>query len=650
LDVNSIVSQLMAIERQPITDLQTQQTQYQTKLSAYGQVKSVLAAFQTAAQGLSDPKKFQVYVGTVSDSSVLSASTDSSASPASYQIETTQLAQQHKISSGAYTSMNDVAGTGSLTLQFGTYDGTAGTFTLNDAKPAASITIDASNNTLAGVRDAINAANAGVSAGIINDGTGYRLVLTSKDSGVANSIKLTAADGDGNNTDTSGLSALAYDPMAASGSGRNLTQVEGARNALFSIDGIAISKSSNTVSDAIQGVTLTLGKKNIGQPVSLSVDQDSKSISAAAQAFVKAYNDANKLIRSLSAANAQAGTAAPLNGDGTLRGVASQLRSILSSSLSAPLTSLSQAGITFQLDGTLALDSTKFQAALMTNSSAVAGVFSTKASTPDSQIGLVATTKNTQAGSYSVDITALATRGQLTGSQAANLVISAGVNDQVTLQVDGVNTSVTLTPGTYATATALAAELQTRINATSGVSAAVSQSAGVLSITSNNYGSGTGATVTGGSGATGLFGAAPTSQAGQDVSGQINGQTATGHGQILTANAGSPAEGISILVSGGALGARGNLTYAEGIAKQLDRYLDGVLGTSGGISARTEGINTSIKRLSARQTALESQMTLIEKRYRAQFAALDTMISSMNKTSSFLTQQLASITNMNSNK
>lgn len=649
LDVNSIVSQLMAIERQPITSLQNQEAAYQSQLSAYGQAKSALATFQTAVQALSDPAKFKVYAGTVSDSSVLSVTAGSSASPASYQIETTQLAQQHKLDSGAYASMSDIVGTGSLTIQFGTYDGTAGTFTQNGSKPSATITIDSSNNTLSGIRDAINAANAGVSAGIVNDGTGYRLVITSKDSGVANSIKLTAADGDGNNTDSSGLSALAYDPTATAGTGKNLTQLAQARNALFTIDGIAISKPGNTVTDAIEGVTLNLAKTNAGQPVSVSISQDSKTVSGAVQAFVKAYNDANKTVRDLTAYDAQNKRASVLTGDSTLRSVATQLRSILTGSVNSALSTLSQIGVGFQQDGTLGLDTAKLQSALDSNFSGVAALFATNASIPDSQISLVSATSNTQEGTYAIQVTGLATQGQLTGSSPAGLTITAGVNDQLDLMVNGSSVSVTLSPGTYATASDLATELQARINSAASGSVTVSGSGGTLGITSSQYGSSSIISITGGNAAAGLFGTSPASVPGQDVSGSINGQSATGLGQVLTGATGNAAEGLSIRVSGGAIGPRGNLTFSQGIAKRLDQYLGNLLGDTGSIAARTDGINSSIKRLTSRQADLEDRMTMIEQRYRAQFTALDTMLSSMNKTSTYLTQQLTMLSNTTSN-
>jgi flagellar hook-associated protein 2 len=219
LDVNTIVSQLMAVEQRPLTVLNQKESGYQTKLSAYGTLKGALSAFQSAMQGLSDPGRFQAIKATVADDSILTASSNGNgkAMAGTYSIEVQQLAQQQKIRSSGFDSTSTVVGSGTLTIQYGTYDSNQNTFTLNSGKAAETITIDPSNNTLSGMRDAINSANVGVSATIINDGTSNRLVLTTKDSGAANSIKISVSDDDNTNLDTSGLSQLSFDPTAGAG-------------------------------------------------------------------------------------------------------------------------------------------------------------------------------------------------------------------------------------------------------------------------------------------------------------------------------------------------------------------------------------------------------------------------------------------------
>ena len=648
LDVNGIVGQLMAAERQPLIALSKQEAAYTQKLSAFGQMRGALASFQNALQGLASGGRFQALSATSSDSQVLTASAGGKAVPASYQIETTQLAQQHKLASAGYASVNDVVGSGTLTIQFGTYDSGANTFTANADKATKNITIAPAGNTLAGIRDAINAANAGVTATIVNDGSaaGNKLVLTSADSGAANSLKISVADDDGTPLDGGGLSALAYDPTAVAGSGKNLGQTAAAQDALLKIDGIAVRQSTNTVKNAIDGVTLNLAQTNAGKALTLTVSRDTKAVTDAVQAFVKAYNDASGTIRKLTAFNGPGATNGVLLGDATARTIQTQLRGLLNAPVDSggALTTLSQIGVSFGKDGTLALDSTKLDTAIANNFDGIAALFAKAGKTTDSLVSYSAGTSKTQAGTYAVSVSQLATRGATQGSQAATLTVTAGTNDQLDLTVDGKAVSVTLAAATYASADALAAEIQSKVNGATGASGSVlvSQSGGVLSITSARYGSASQAAVTGGNGVASLLGS-PVVSSGVDVAGTINGVTATGNGQTLTGAAGNASEGLALLISGGALGARGHVTFSRGYAVQIDQYLDGVLGNEGSLKARTNGIDNSIKTLDQRQEQLEARLAQIEKRYRAQFVALDAMLSSMNSTSNYLAQQLANL-------
>lgn len=649
LDVNGIVSQLMAAERQPLTALIKQEAVYTQKLSAFGQVRGALASFQGALQDLGSGSKFQALSATASDATVLSASASGTATPGSYQIEVSQLAQQQKLASSGYATTDAVVGSGTLTIQFGTYDSGLNSFTANADKATKSIAIDPANNTLSGIRDAINAANAGVTATIVNDGStaGNRLVLTSADSGAANSLKISVTDDDGNGLDGSGLSALAYNPTAAAGSGKNLGQVAAAQDALLKIDGIAVKQSTNTVKNAIDGVTLNLVQTNVGKALTLTVSRDIKTVTDAVQAFVNAYNNANGTLKKLTAFNGPGAQNGILLGDSTARTIQTQMRGLLNTSVDSggALTTLSQIGVSFGSDGTLSLDSAKLNTAINTNFDGIAALFAKAGKTTDSLVSYSASTSKTQPGSYAVSVSQLATRGTTQGSQAASLTVTAGVNDQLNLTVDGQIVSVTLAAATYASADALAAEIQSKVNGATGASGSVllSQTGGVLRITSARYGSASQAAVTGGNGLASLLGAAPVITGGTDVAGIINGVAATGSGKTLTGAAGNASEGLGLFIAGGALGARGTVTFSHGYAFQLGQYLDTVLGNDGSLKARTNGIDSSIKSLDQRQAQLEARLTQIEKRYRAQFTALDSMISSMNSTSTFLTQQLASL-------
>ncbi len=656
LDVNGIVSQLMAVERRPLDLLARREADYQAKLSAFGTLKGALSAFQSAMQGLSDPAKFQAIKAGAADDSILNATANvkGKAVPGSYSVEVQQLAQQQKVSSDGFASLSSVVGSGTLTIQYGTYDNGTNTFSLNNAKAAQTIKIDPSSNTLSGVRDAINAANAGVSATIINDGAGNRLVLTAKDTGAANSIRITVIDDDGTNLDSTGLSQLAYDPAATAGSGRNLTQVQAAQDAKLQIDGIAISKPSNIVTDAIEGLTLNLLKSNAGSPTTLDVARDTAGVKASVEAFVKSFNSINQTLKDLSGYNSATKKGGILQGDSTALSIQRGIRATLTAAVGqipGSFASLSQIGVSFQKDGSLALDSTKLQAAMDSGFDQIGGLFAMRGTSSDSLISYDGASEKTVAGNYAVAVTQLATRASLTASQAAGLIITAGINDQLNINVDGVVASVTLAAGTYGSADALAAEVQSKLNgavslSTAGVSVLVSQSAGVLNIASAHYGSSSSVGLSGGNGASNLMGVAPVITAGMDVAGTINGVAATGSGQMLTA--GEAADGLRLAINGGPLGARGTINFSRGYADQLNKLATNLLATDGIIAGRVDGINGSIKDLDRRQEDFTNRLSTTEARYRAQFTALDTMLSSLNQTSQFLQQQLAALPKNNS--
>ncbi len=638
LDINGLVSKLMAVEQRPLTLLDTKEASLQAKLSAYGSLKGALASFQNAAAALSTPAKFSALKASVADDTLFSASAAAGAAPGRYEIEVQSLAQAQKLKSGTFATLDETVGSGTLTIQFGTYSG--GSFTLNPDKSTQTITIDSTDASLAGVRDAINEADIGVRASIINDGSGYRLVIASNSSGLANALKISVADDDGTDTDGAGLSQLTFD--ASSGGTMNLSQTVAAQNAVAVIDGIPVSNASNTISGALEGVTLNLAKTGT---TTLDVAKDNASVQSAIEAFVKGYNDLNKTLGDLSRYNADTKQASLLTGDSTLRSVQSQLRAVFNTALATAgggMSTLSEIGLGFQRDGTLRLDSTKLNAALNDPTKDVATLFAAIGKPSDSLMAFSAATADTKNGRYAVEITQLATRGTASGSTSAALTITSGVNDTLDFTVDGALGSITLAAGTY-TADSLAAELQSRINgalSSSGPTVTVSQSGGVLSVVSDRYGAVSSVSIGGGSALADLFGA-PVQTDGLDVAGSIGGFPATGSGQTLTGS--GDAQGLTIEVSGGATGDRGTIDFARGYATLLDKLIEGMLKTDGLINGRIDGVNDSIQALGPQREALSRRLELIEKRYRAQFTALDAMVASMTQTSTFLQQQLANL-------
>lgn len=361
LDLGSLLEGLKSSEQQRMVPLQNRAASYNTKLSAYGTLQSAFANFQSAAETLSDPALFKG-VKTQSDSSAFTASAGSSAAPGSYSIEVGPLARAQSLVSAGRASMDDTVGSGGkITLSLGNGAG--------DTSATAQIDIAEGDSSLAGIRDAINAADIGVSASIINDGsdTPYRLVLSSNTTGTDAQISISVS-GEGGDGATPLADLLTYDSNAQDGgSNAVMEQSVPARNASLSVNGIPIVSQSNTVEGAIQGVTLTLTGES-SEPQALSTRRDTGAVRSALEKFVSAYNQVSKLSGKLTAFNAEDKTRGVLLGDSTVRNVQSQVRNTLNTPVDGgAFNSLAEIGISLQRDGTMQIDDKVLDKALADN-------------------------------------------------------------------------------------------------------------------------------------------------------------------------------------------------------------------------------------------------------------------------------------------
>ncbi|EPZ15428.1 hypothetical protein M622_15965 [Thauera terpenica 58Eu] len=357
IDVSGIVSQLMEIERQPLKALDTKEASVQARISAFGSIKSSLSTLQNAIAGLKLPAGgnaldfYSTYSGTLSDDGVASVTATDGTVPGKYSLEVTQLAKENRLISAAGTSI----GSGELTISLGSADGTATT---------RSTTVSIGDGSLSAVRDAINGANAGVTAAVINGDAGPQLVLSANEGGSKQFISL------------SGVSGLDYSPAAPTA---NFTTQQTAQSALITLNGVAIESQSNKISDALEGVTIDLKKATeADKPVTLTLARDTSSINKVLEKFVSAYNEYNTLARDLGRYDPSTDKAGALLGDSALRGADSKMRSMLSS-VPAELAgldkkTLSDIGISTQKDGSLKLDSGKLDKALAADFAGVAKV------------------------------------------------------------------------------------------------------------------------------------------------------------------------------------------------------------------------------------------------------------------------------------
>ena len=653
LNVTSLVSQLMATQQQPLLNLQTQQATYQAEISAYGSLAGTLSTLQTDATNLSSSNLYSAYSATASASGFFTSSANATASAGSYGLAITNLAQANKLASNTHSATTSTTvGSGNITFQFGTT--TAGIFSPSATQPAQTLTIDSAHNSLAGISAAINSANVGVTASIANDGSGYRLVLTSNNSGAANSLKVSVSDTAGSpaGTSTSLATALTYDPNTAGV--HNMTQTVAGKDAVFTLDGMAMTSASNTVTNAIQGVSLTLTQPTT-TPLTLTVAANTTLIQSAVQSFVTDYNAAQASIKSLTAYNATTKTAAILTGDSTVMSVQTQLRAILNTPLSTAgggLNNLADVGITFNKDGTLALNSATLSSVLADPTKNIATLFASVGVPSDPLVKFGTATTAAKGGNYAVNISQMATQGTLTGSAApVTTTIASGSNDQFNINVNGIAAAITIPAGSYSSTT-LAAQVQSQINGAAALSAAgitVSvgyDGSGNMLITSNQYGSASTVTASAAGsngGFANLFGA-PVSAAGLDVAGTIGGASAHGIGQTLTATTGNPA-GLTLNITGGATGARGTVAYAAGIGSQLASLLGNMTSISGMIANRTSNLQTRISNIGTKTTQENARLAAIQAQYQKQFSSLDKVMASMSQTSTFLTQQITSLQN-----
>ena len=338
LDIAGLVQNLVAAEAAPVeTRIGKQEARVQAKLSAFGSLKSALSQFRDKLEVMKSLDTFLTRAGSSGNEDLFSVTVGQSALPAKYSVEVVQLAQTQKLSSAAFAAPDTVVGTGTLNIVVGT--------------EAFNIEITDQNNTLAGIRSAINDAleNTGVSATIVSADAGSYLILSGEKTGVANSMVITQSGGDG------GLSALEYDP----GNGLNsLSQITAAQDALVRIDGLDIASDSNLIDGAIEGVTIQLLQENPGFTDALTVANDHEAVRKSIDEFVTSYNNLVSTFDQLTNYNAEADLAAPLLGDSTIRGIRDQIRrefSVNVTDIDATFGSLSEIGVEIQLDGKLAV-------------------------------------------------------------------------------------------------------------------------------------------------------------------------------------------------------------------------------------------------------------------------------------------------------
>jgi len=376
LNVESIITQLTALEQRPLTKLKTVASTIQTRLSALAQIKSQVSALSDAAFKLTLDGSWRGVTVNSSRPSAVSGSVSGTAAAASFGVEVAQLARSQSVASSA-VPVGASLGTGTLTIEMGSWNlgVVPPTFPLVPSG-SVSVVVAAGEDTLAAIAQKINDSAAGLSATVLRDASGERLLVRSRETGEATGFRIQVSnDGDGNDTDNLGLSRLAFDlgsavaavppsvvPKAAYGMGAN--EYQAGRNAQATINGVPVSSASNSLSDAIPGLKLQFSEVTTGQ-VEVTLAPDLASVRKNMDDFVAAYNALNKTLSDATRYDAESRTAGVLQGDPTAVGLQNALRNLLgSSSTGSTFARLADVGISLQVGGALAVNGSKRDAAL----------------------------------------------------------------------------------------------------------------------------------------------------------------------------------------------------------------------------------------------------------------------------------------------
>ena len=363
LDVQSIVSQLMKVEQQPLNQLKSTASSLQTKLSAYGTVKSALSGFQDAASKLLDTNSWKAKTFSSNNTSVVTGSAAEGALATSFGLKINDLAQVQSTRSIGIATGTALGASGRLGIQLGEWSGT--TFTAGSGS-AVSISI-ADTDSFTDIATKINSAGAGVTAVVVKTGANDQLLLRGNTTGAASGFQVKSFDeNDAEITDgTTGVGVLAYDYSDTAGSFFGMTQTQAAQDANIEIDGITVTSATNTVANAVPGITLNLLAKTTTD-ATITVGDDTAAIKSRVEAFQTAFNKLATTLTDLTKYDAAAKKGGTLQGDSTAVGLQNVLRSMLGATgpSGTAFNRLSDIGLQMQRDGTLSINNTKLDAAL----------------------------------------------------------------------------------------------------------------------------------------------------------------------------------------------------------------------------------------------------------------------------------------------
>jgi flagellar hook-associated protein 2 len=602
LDTASIVQQLLQLERQPLQVIERRQQEHRRADEAWGQIVTRLSTLRTATNKLTDPAWLQkTTAATSSNDAVARAATSGGATPGSLSFTVDQLATRHQVAvGGTYASAEATVGAGELTL------------TRSDGQ-TSNVTLGAG----ATLQDAARALNdlAGTSAQVLKVADGaYRLLVTASETGANAAFTATSTVG--------GIADGANEVLAAG------------QNATLSLGGLTLSRSSNTVTDLMEGVSLQLTGTGA---VTVDVAQDLDEGVTQVKGFVDGLNGLLNQIGTATKSSAEQGSRGPLNGDPLARDLAVRLRGALSQITAGDgeFRTLSQIGVSLTRDGRVTLDEDKLRNALSTDPQAVASLLG-KASSADDPRVQVSSAGQSQPGTYQVQIDMAARIAAVTG---AAYTPPTGAPQTFSITTGGQTVSVTIQDGDSLEAAV------GRINAAlldaNVTSVLATESAGSIHLQADRAGTNRDFTVLD-SGTFGLDGTHEGASAQGTISDGTGTWAMTGSGQSLTV-ADGPAKGLILRIPTEVTGALGSVAIGDGLGSVMDRLLKTAEGADGSIARARDAVQSRIDAGKASLERFEQRLEIRERSIRRQFTALESAMAQFNAQGNWLASQLGSM-------
>lgn len=630
MKTDEVLAKILDVERRPIQRYAEQQQRLRARITAYQEANTRLAAIKQAAATLASASFYESRSVASSDAERVTATAETGATQGEYLLTIEKLARAHQKLSQSYADVDTtVVGTGDLTI-------TAGGKT-------TTITVDSSNNTLTGLRDAINNANGAVRASIVQDSdSSYRLMIASRETGTANAMTINSTLAGGVTPAFADLQA-AVDAQIKLGSGA---------------DAITVTRGSNTVRDLIPGVTLTLAREDVAQSVTVSVASDTTAVKGAITKFVEQYNAAIDYFNDQFEFDPESAEGGVLSGDIALRQIQSDLYQVVTGSVAGvDAGALADIGLTMGAEGKLTVDAAILDDKLAEDPDAVARTLALTSESTHTGVHLLSVGADTlvDGTAFEVEIFQAARQSRVT----AGTISAAALGADETLTINDVE--IALTNGmtraqVIAAINGRSSETGVRVSATA---ASGSGAGDYLTFKSVGYGSSTEVSVvssrsSGGGDSTGVGnvtatdagpggeGAAGSGESGLDVVGTINGESASGSGQVLTGEDDNPTTaGLKLRISAGTTGVLGTIRVFDGVAHAAEESLDAITNLADGrIKSEEDGIQDRIDDLDTIIAGREEAILRREAQIRRQFNAMEEAMAKFQNQSSFLTSQL----------